>query len=172
MKSEAQKAFDSVLRDLGLVLQPRGFLKSGSTFRQVAGGNSGVINVQRSQSSNADAVKFTLNAGVVCGRLLRDWQPSLKKAGASEAHLRVRPGFFLEGYPDKWWVLEGSEAASQVGAEVCSLTETQIAPFVQDHLSEKALIGLWQSGRSPGLTEKQRVDLLHELTTVSELHDL
>jgi hypothetical protein len=156
--------FTEVIEALTKVLKPLGYTKRRHTFRRLSDGNSAVIEVQRSVESDQNTVKFTINIGVVCGRLLEDWEPVLIKAGSSSAHLRNRIGYFLPEPHDKWWVLDVSTDTSAVSLELSTLLERNVVPYLSQHLSDRDLVTLWVTGRSPGLTERQRVQHLRALT--------
>jgi hypothetical protein len=156
--------FNKVIEALTNVLKPVGYTKRRHTFRRLSDGNSAVIEVQRSVESDKNTIKFTINIGVVCGRLLEDWEPLLIKAGSSSAHLRNRIGYFLSEPHDKWWVLDASTDTSVINSELSTLLERNVVPYLSQHVSDRDLIALWETGRSPGLTEEQRVQHLRTLT--------
>jgi hypothetical protein len=155
--------FKDVVDAIGAVLKPAGFTKRGLAFRHLAAGNSAVVAFQRSQSSSRDAIRFTLNLGIICGRLLADWQPSVSKAGVADAHLRARLGAFLPGAPDRWWIVDATTDTAVIVGEIADLLTQSAVPFVVGHLEDSALRSLWQTGSSPGLTEGQRARYLREL---------
>ena len=159
--------FSEVIEALAEVLKPLGYTKRRHTFRRLSDGNSAVIEVQRSVKNDKITIKFTINIGVVCGRLLEEWEPVLIKAGGSSAHLRHRIGYFLSEPHDKWWVLDASTDTSAVSLEISTLLERNVIPYLSQHVSDRDLVALWETGRSPGLTELQRIQHLRTLTTVS-----
>jgi len=161
---EVEAKFTEVIEALTKVLRPLGYTKRRHTFRRLSDGNSGVIEVQRSVESDENTIKFTINIGVVSGRLLADWEPALIKAGSSSAHLKNRIGYFLSEPHDKWWVLDKSTDTSAVSLELSMLLEHKVVPYLSQHLSDRDLVALWATGRSPGLTERQRVQHLRTLT--------
>jgi hypothetical protein len=156
--------FTEVIEALTKVLKPLGYTKRRYTFRRLSNGNSAVIELQRSTDSDKNTIKFTINIGVVCGRLLEDCGPTLIKAGSSSAHLRNRIGYFLPEPHDKWWVLNASTDTSVVNSELSTLLERNVVPYLSQNISDQALVELWETGRSPGLTERQRLQHLRTLT--------
>ena len=160
--------FTEVIKALTKTLKPLGYAKRRNTFQRLSDGNSAVIEVQRSVESDKNTIKFTINIGVVCSRLLADSEPVLIKAGSKSAHLRNRIGYFLSEPHDKWWVLDASTDTSAVSLELSTLLERNVVPYLSQHVSDRDLVALWETGRSPGLTERQRVQHLRTLAAASQ----
>ena len=68
-KSNAVLAFEDVVGEVGAFLRARGYRKHGFAFSRYYDGNRAVIAFQRSVSNTADRVKFTLNIGIISGRV-------------------------------------------------------------------------------------------------------
>lgn len=158
-----EDAVKALLGEIDALLKPRGFRKQGHRFRRQSGGNAGLIELQRSQSSSRERVRFTFNVGVICGRLLDEYEPPASKAGVIHAHLRMRIGEFLTAPMDKWWDLTADASLADLIAELAPLLDLA-AGYLADHLDDAQLIALWRSGRSPGVTDGRRQDYLRELT--------
>ncbi len=158
-----EDAVKALLGEIDALLKPRGFRKQGHRFRRLSGGNAGLIELQRSQSSSRDRVRFTLNVGVICGRLLDEDRPPASKGGVFNAHLRMRIGEFLATPTDKWWDLTADASPADLVAELTPLLDLA-AEYLAEHLDDAQLIALWRSGRSPGVTDGRRQDYLRELT--------
>lgn len=157
-----EQNFKAVLAGIGACLSAHGFAKRGNAYRRLSSGNSAIIEVQRSQSSTSNAIRFTLNVGVICGRLLDDFQPNASKAGSMHAHLRERIGAFLPTREDKWWVIDAATNPDDLASEIGDLLDAPVQ-FLLDHLTDVQLISLWETGTSPGLTKVQRQRYLREL---------
>lgn len=155
--------FEELLKATGESLKPLGFVQRGSVFRLLAHGNCGIIEFQRSDKTTDEKLVFTVNLGVVCGELLGDGLSGLQKARIIDAHLRQRIGMLLPDRPDKWWELTASMDRVSLVKEVVELLEKKGAPYVEGHLATKALLALWESGQSPGLTAFQRTRFLSRL---------
>lgn len=160
-----EQNFKDLLDGIGRKLKTQGFTKRGNAFRRVASGNSAIVEFQRSQSSTSDAIRFTVNVGIICGRLLDEDQPDVSKAGSMNAHLRKRIGEFLPKPADQWWDLNGTTETNALATELSPLLDTAIR-FLLDHADDAQLIALWESGQSPGLTDRQRQRVLSELKAV------
>jgi len=61
---------------------------------------------------------------------------------------------------DAWWELCESSDVSGVGAEVAEALTTNGLPTLNRLGSDGALRGEWSAGRSPGITELQRLQYL------------
>jgi len=153
---EAQ--FKDVLNAARTILKDAGYTKRGTGFRGEKDGNIRIVDFQRSSESSASAIKFTVNLGVISGELLRRWDPEKapSKEGIWGAHLRERIGALMPANEDRWWTVTSSPAAA-IGEEVADLIATLVIPFLQEHSRDSDLVALWKTGRSPGLTEGQRV---------------
>jgi hypothetical protein len=160
-----EQNFKELLDGIGRRLKAQGFTKRGHAFRRVASGNSAIVEVQRSQTSTSDAIRFTINVGIVCGRLLDEHQPDVSKAGSMHAHLRKRIGEFLPAPTDQWWDLDDTTEPDVLATEL-GLLLAVATRFLLDHADDARLIALWESGQSPGLTDHQRQRVLSELKTV------
>jgi hypothetical protein len=158
-----ERRFKEVVNGVGASVKPIGFVKRRMAFRHLANGNAAIIEFQRSQSSSSSSIRFTVNVGVICGRLLDEYWPDVSKAGSSYAHLRERLGAFLPIPFDKWWTVEASTDPVPIVREIAGLLTGSAAPFLLDHIADEALKSLWMSGKSPGLTEGQRIRYLADL---------
>lgn len=131
-------------------------------------GNVAVIEFQKSSKSSADAILFTINVGIICGRLLEAERSLPKKVGIVDAHIRQRIGMLLSDRSDKWWAIEPRSDARSLAEEISRLIERDVVPYLDRYLDDKALVALWESGQSPGLTEIQRLKYLTRLNTTKE----
>jgi hypothetical protein len=146
-----------------------GFRRQGSILRIVGECNAGIIEFQKSTSNTSSKILFTVNLAVVCGALLEPYQHSLGKARSMGAHLRERIGTLMPGGADKWWEISEGVAAGALASEVSEVIATEGAPYVARYLELNELIALWESGKSPGLTETQRVRYLKKLKSQSKI---
>lgn len=157
-RKELEEKFAAIVGSVFAGLKPLGFRKQGQRFRRDADGNVSLVEFQRSAASDQHMIKFTLNVGIVSGRLLNAWDPdsNIKKVGSSEAHLMQRIGYFLHPPTDHWWALTSGTDTEVIAAEVTSLVVGAAVPYLNEHGSDQSLLALWHTGKSPGLTEGQR----------------
>ena len=152
-------AFAELVNRVADFLQQRGFGRRAAVFFHVRAGNWALIEFQKSQKTNADAVVFTVNVGVVSERLARFFSIPLKPnqlPEASDWHWRQRLGFLMPESQDKWWTLKPSTRIEEVSREIEAALEMAL-PEIEKHLQDESLRDLWLTGRSPGLTEVQRL---------------
>lgn len=163
-KNISEEVFEDVLANVAEKLTVHGFVQRGPVFRLVSQGNCGIIEFQRSDKSTNDRVIFTVNLGIACGELLESGPASVAKVRIIDAHMRQRIGMLLPERPDKWW--EASADRAPVAQEIAELLATVGVPYVESYITTEALIALWESGQSPGLTAVQRGRYLARLKAV------
>jgi hypothetical protein len=162
VKNIIEETFVRTITGTGVVLKPLGFSRHGKLFRLIEQDNCGIIEFQRSGKNSRDGLLFTVNLGVVCGELL-DSVGELRKARVVDAHVRERIGMLLPGRPDKWWEISRATEACVLEREISDLILRKAVPYIQSYLGTDRIISLWESGRSPGLTDGQRVQFLTRL---------
>ena len=64
---------------------------------------------------------------------------------------------------DKWWEITEATDRGSLAQEVSELILKKGVPYIESYLNTNALIALWESGHSPGLTDFQRVRFLSKL---------
>ena len=155
---DVEAQFKAVLDAVRAVLKDAGYTKRGTSFSSAKDGNVRIVAFQRSSASSASAIKFTVNLGVISSELLRRWDPEKDPSKASiwDTHIRERIGALMPARRDRWWTVTSSSVAAVVD-EVVNLIATLAIPFLQQHSRDSDLVALWKTGRSPGLTEGQRV---------------
>jgi Domain of unknown function (DUF4304) len=148
----AQAAFDAMLTELiWPLLREWGFRRTKATFHRSAGPNWEVVNLQRSVSSDARQVRFTVNLAIGLDRLrdgLHDW-PDGKRPAEPRCHLRQRLGSLMCG-EDVWWRL-GSDTDLLMLANAVSLAiQRHGLPWLQAHSTEEALLRLLEDPQKRG----------------------
>ena len=158
-----EESFTLVVTSTWEVLKPLGFKRQGKVFRILVKDMCGIIDFQRSTTSTANRIQFTINVGVACGDLLEPWDPKLQDAVSSSSQLRERIGALMPERCDKWWeIVEGTDREA-LAREMTELIIGTCVPYVMPYLDRHKLIELWESGRSPGLTGHQRIKYLARL---------
>jgi len=161
-----EQQFNALKLTLKAVLKPWGYTKQGQRFRRLIGGNAALIEVQRSSWNDGAAIRLTINVCVISSQLAGS-DIDIKKAGGERAQLRERIGFFLPDPHDKWWELNGTIGDAKVADEIVSLIIKKVLPFLNNYTSDQGLAELWKSGRSPGITEVQRLRYLEQLRSAA-----
>jgi hypothetical protein len=151
-----------IARSTGEWLRARGYRGTNRNWRFVDdGGNAVLVNLQRSRSSTADVVRFTVNVAVV-NRRLWVWEyedlADRRKPDVWSGHWRARPA------GDHWWVVSAETDAQLVATDV----RTRLEPLLtQAHglLRDEALALFWQTGWSGGLLPRQIDDYRRVLSS-------
>ena len=154
---------DMVIGSIARALESRDFERRGRSLKIVSDRMAGIIEFQRSDTSSDDRIIFTINVGVVCGDLLDSERTDIGRSSIVDAHLRTRLGALLDTPNDMWWELNAISEADALTTELLELLVSKAVPFLERHMNEQALVALWESGRSPGLTAVQRARFLSEL---------
>jgi hypothetical protein len=160
-KSAAQGSLDLVVKATAQRLAPLGYKRSGLSFRLLRAPMAGLIVFQRSTSNTSECVKFTVNVGIVCGLLLNEGV-DLSKQGVWDAHNRTRLGEIIHG-DDEWWTIDSTTDVHQMAAEIAGRVCDHAVPYIERSMNSAALIALWESGASPGLTRGQARESLAKL---------
>ena len=149
----------TLLAPVAELLRKRGFQKDGQRFRAGRGDAKLFVALQSSQASDRHHLKITINLSIHLGLLDRD--PTV--AAAPEGHWRQRIGQFMPERLDHWWICHDDETARSAGNQIAAILETTALPEMERLASNEALADLWATGRSPGLTERQRKEFLAKL---------
>lgn len=159
---ELEQSFGKLVEDLWQALKPLGYRKRGHKFQHQTGDNVALIEFQRSQTSDGDHIKFTINLGVVSGALANRLDPDkdINKMGVWEAHLRERIGSLLPSKDDHWWLLSAATDQITLGREITQCVLNTAVPYLEQVASDDQLVALWRAEKSPGLTAGQRLKYL------------
>jgi hypothetical protein len=163
MGNESESALQELIGEVSAVLLPAGYRKADRTFCLFAQGNCGIIAFQKSVANSEHITKFTVNVGVVCGRLSTGLLRDRLRCSLSDAHVRSRIGNLCPTPEDVWWAVSDGEEWLRTKMEVISMIRRLGMPFIQEFINTKNIIRLWKSGKSPGLTDTQRKRFLEVL---------
>ncbi len=147
-----------ILDKLHITLKPRGFKKSGGSFKLTNSEMAYFINLQSSQSSTLATLKTTLNLEIASLTLaqLEDGLPASKHI----RHWTERIGFFLEEPFDKWWTIHSLHDADIAANEIVDIIENRVLNEFKKLRTTADLANLWRNNKCPGLTEFQRLEYL------------
>ena len=158
-------AFKVLLSRVNSSLRGLGYKRSGLRFCLQKQGNWGVLGFQKSARTDQRRLIFTINVGVCSTRLLRFY--SLEKVGncptIQDCHLDIRLGHLLPDRDDKWWTIVDEKGLDQLSDEIVSDVTNVAHQMICHHVRDEDLMALWLSGRSPGLTDLQRLKNLSVL---------
>lgn len=158
---------DRLIGEIAQKVQPQGFVRRKRTLRAAAGGNVALMDFQKSDQSSARRLVFTVNLGVVCGALISVNKSELERVDIVDSHLRTRMGMLLELPSDKWWEIIRTTDLTALRDELLQDIFQTALPYLRKYLDTDALIELWRSGKSPGLTATQRSRFLAALENVA-----
>ncbi len=159
---------NNLIEEVASEIKSRGFVRRKRTLRSLVGANAALIDFQKSDRSSSQRLVFTINLGTVCGALLVGGGNTVEKADISDSHLRTRLGMLFDKPGDKWWEISRATDLVALQQELSEAIAKFALPFLQTYTKNEALKDLWQSGKSPGLTEVQRSRFLARLTTQAE----
>jgi len=144
------------------LLKQREFRKSGLKFYSIRSEATLLVGLQSSVGTTREVLRITCNLAIVLHALgSRDDQDIW------DSHWRKRIGYFMPEPRDHWWVCSTDDTARAAGREMAALLESQALSEMERLASRTAMIALWTSGRSPGLTEYQCAQYLQELAQES-----
>lgn len=155
----AQSQFrDSLARIFAPALRDAGFSRKGKTFYLGAENNWGIVEFQKSLKSTADEVLFTINLGIVSGRLLAFYSSSeLGQPILDQSHWRQRIGALLPHPEDRWWSIGAQADLDEWAKEPKDLLVKVGIPAVRANMRDEKLRDNWLNGVAPGLTNVQRL---------------
>jgi hypothetical protein len=161
--TDLELKFAAAMDLIGEHLASLGFKRRRQSFRKHVGPNIMILEFQRSSTNNEGRLRFTLNLAIISAAVAACEDQDIRKLSASEGHLRERIGG-LTGEGDKWWLIDSGTDTDALTHEIAASIRSNVLPFLDSHSTDADLKTLWESGRSPGLTEKQRRRYLDALT--------
>jgi len=152
-----------ILEVMAEVLRAAGFRKKGTHFARDIADVVHLVTLQSSVGSTADAVRVTVNLGV--------WVPALEGDAIPDiwsAHWRERLGFVMPDKRDVWWDAASEGEARVVADRIANAVRDFGLPALSRLANRRALLDLWRTGSSPGLTEVFAERLMKRLGTIVE----
>jgi hypothetical protein len=153
------------------VLAPRGFRKSGSTFRRPLSDVVQLVQLQSSTKSTAERLVATVNLAVFSTALEARLGVPVPSPSVPGAHWRERIGHLAPAQDDLWWEVTRPAEAAAAAAELAALLRDVGLPALEGLDSTERLRALWEAGWSPGLTEGQRRRYLDALSRLAGNRD-
>ena len=159
---DAQASYKAVLQHVSTGMAGLGFKRRGNILRRTIDGNTQLIEFQKSQNSSEKLVRFTVNIALICGILVDDTD-ILDKGKSYDGHLRITIGELLPTPADLWWDITPGVEVEGLIDDILKMIREQAVPYLETYASDRDLLLLWTSGRSPGLTDGQRLRNLQVL---------
>jgi hypothetical protein len=150
------KKFTQIVSEINTsTLKVRGFRKKLNTYMLSTGTSTGFINFQRSVSNTGQKCTFTVNLGVSLHTICSFFGKSTDDVW--EAHWRERLGQLMPFHRDYWWIIDDKTDWVVLADELREAITQYGFPELDKYMQESNLYGLWQSGKSHGITEYQRL---------------
>lgn len=138
-KTPAQALLDEVVQSaISPVLKNESFRKSGRTFRLTTPRCVLVLNVQASQWSSQEELKFTVNLGAFYPELnglmqVASWaDPGASGPTEAQCHVRQRLGNLTDSQRDTWWELRVGMPTQAVATEVMEAVRDRGLPWFRE----------------------------------------
>ena len=135
---------------LSSVLTPCGYTSRERLFAHESADVVHLVQLQGSGTNTGLSSKYTVNLGI--------WVPALalgERPSVVTAHWRQRLGFLCPERKDMWWQTSPEHSAATVAKEVADRVQRYAIPVFASLANARALLAVWQSGTSPGLTKVQ-----------------
>ena len=137
------------------LLKPRGFRKSGLSYKARRDGVTLRVWFQSNTASTRDVLIVTCNVNLHFEVFAEPWD--------FDPQWRKRIGNFMPQANDHWWECSSDDEAITAGREIAEVLESRALPEMERWASPEAIMRLWESGASPGLTDWQRRTYLSRL---------
>ena len=157
-----------ILATVHTLLRTKGYRKTASVFLRSSEDVVHVIEVQGSRDNTSAVARFTINVGVFAMELVYPDVRDVTKPSIPAAHWRERLGFLCPESQDLWWAVSSLRDAETAAQDMAARLEQYALPMLSSLSNLSALVALWKSGRSPGITEHQRKDYLSQLNSSEE----
>lgn len=157
---KTMEVFDEMItKVISPYLKKMGFQKLRNSFYLPLEGNWGIINFQRSQTSDSNLIIFTVNIGIASKRILQflGQAEHTKKPDIWDTQWRMRIGHLMPENNDMWWNIDQKTNIDELGNTLVNIVTNYALPAIREFIHDENLRDLWLSGKSPSLTETQRL---------------
>jgi hypothetical protein len=164
-KSPAQIGYALVQKETAELVRPLGFKRKGAILFKKSDDNFGVLHFQSSSASSKDEIIFTLNVGVIIGKLAdpREYSQLVRHPSSIHSQIRERIGFLLPEREDTWWKVSKAVNVPKLSADFSRVVFEKAVPFIERYMKPENVLSDWERGISPGLTERETVEYLARL---------
>lgn len=156
--------FKEIIKRIAPFLKEKGYRKKGNTFFINPDKNYGIINFQKSQDSNKDEVKFTINFGVysdLLGKVVDFDYDDSEVPDVWACQWQVRIGDFMPNRPDFWWKIKADDDFSEIISNIVDNIQNIILPEIDKRLTDGDLMNSLIKG---DFTESTAVETFKYLT--------
>lgn len=158
MKAEIHLKYDALINNyFKPFFKNLEFNYKGNTFILYNNEILKLLHFQKSYKSSVNEIIFTINIGIASFILFKFFSYNIVKPKIEDCHWRQRLGFFLPKKNDLWWKINGETNIILIFDELKNYFENYVNPEIKKYSNNIALRDLWLSGKSPGLTDFQRL---------------
>jgi hypothetical protein len=157
---EVKKLYSEMIsRVVSPPLKKLGYKKMGNAFYISVEGNWGIIDFQPSQKLVSNQITFSINIGIASKRVLNflGFDGENHRPDIWDTQLRVRLGHLMPENNDIWWTVDQETNVDELGQLISDLVTKFAIPAIQAYITDESLRDLWIAGKSPSLTEFQRL---------------
>ncbi|MFT3893680.1 MAG: DUF4304 domain-containing protein [Anaerolineales bacterium] len=158
---KTSEKYKALINNVAAPLKKLEFIKDRYRFYLYQNSNWGVVDFQKSVKSNSDTIVFAVNIGVASGRLLEKFSSihQGKKPAIWNCHWRIRLGHLVD-HKDTWWSIDNETSIDYLSKQISDYILLLGIPEMNKYITDEALRDLWLSGKSPSLTETERLEYL------------
>lgn len=165
--------YKALLKNINDDIKKEGFKLNGTTFYIIKNDNYGIINFQKSRSSNSKSNIFTINLGVSLFSLRFFFDEDFKKHPSIEdCHWKKRIGFLMTENKDHWWEINDNVLIEDMYLEITEIIKRIAIPEVLEHINSEKLENEWLKGIGSGLSDFQRFAYLTALLKINGRKDI
>jgi hypothetical protein len=155
IKSNLTEKYNLIKKDIKAFLVLYGFSANKSNYEYKSGENKIVLSLQKSNTSNKNELKFTINCGIY-SNIIYDYQKNFHETiSAVDCHWNKRIGFFTKENKDLWYII--SEKSILDAKEIISTLDIFVLPELFTLVSDKELLKTWEDNINTRVTEFDRL---------------
>ena len=150
--------FDNFMKEcIRPYFHEHGFAAKKNTFFIRKSNNCGLISFKKSSTSSFNETIFTIEIGISSQRLQHFFSHTYSIPTIDKCHWSQRIGFLLPHGSDLWWTVNCSTDLYNLCKTMKKILSTYAIRELETYISDESLRDLWLTGKSPGLTDIQRL---------------
>jgi hypothetical protein len=161
--TQVQKEYKHLLSHFAKRFKLEGFARKGNYFFYVEGNNIAWFWFQKSRSSSASEILFTVNGSVFYGDIGGPAFNDPRIALGRNGHVAFRLGFFLSDHPDMWWAVRPGTDLKEVEEQIWDLMGKHAVPYMKEFIKVENVLEFWENERANGRLSDWQKTLLRFL---------
>jgi len=149
----AKHVLSSATSEIAAGLETLGYRRAALRLMRRCPSVTSLIELQIARGATSETLSFVVNFGVVVNGLVESGESTRPTYTDCHWAARLLGGDGVE----RWWPVRDGDSAGILARQLGEALERDVLPALESMQSEDALIALWQTGRSPGLAEEQRL---------------